>query len=226
MSFAHLQNGTICGTREEHPLPQKRMDSSGVPHSLRAKAGSCAPASSRRSQRRRDPPRAALAARAGGAGEGEGRRRPCSPGKKAVFVPGWKASARMGPAASVCAGEDGEGRSPVAVRPPPRDGAVATSRAEVRTPLAGQRFGCSSERGSRSGAVERRGRAGVPLGPPSSAERTAQEESGPSSPRGSRDGGGLRARVAVLRREEAEAAEGHATPRRGDRGGDAGAAEA
>jgi hypothetical protein len=75
MSFAHLQNGTICGTREEHPLPQKRMDSSGVPHSLRAKAGSCAPASSRRSQRWRDPPRAALAAHAGGAVAPEERER-------------------------------------------------------------------------------------------------------------------------------------------------------
>jgi hypothetical protein len=132
MPFAHLQNGRICSTGEEHPLPQKRMDSSSVPHSLRAKAGSCAPASSRRSQRRRDPPRAALAARAGGAGEGEGGRRPCSLGKKAVFVPGKKVPARMG-TSRVRARRRGWGR------PVPRGG--ATSCAEVRTPLAGQRFG-------------------------------------------------------------------------------------
>jgi hypothetical protein len=80
-------------------------------------------------------PEAALAARTRGAGEGEGGRRPCSPGKKVTFVPGKKAPARTGSAVSVRTGKDGEGRSPTAVRPPHDD---ASSRTEVKTPLAGQ----------------------------------------------------------------------------------------
>jgi hypothetical protein len=49
MPFAHLQNVGICSRREEHPLLQKRRNSSNLPVPFAQPTGSCAPASSRRS---------------------------------------------------------------------------------------------------------------------------------------------------------------------------------
>jgi hypothetical protein len=137
---AHLQNGWICSTREEHPCCKKRRDSSGLPVPSAQSIGSCAPArgekggSSRPCQRPppRTKPEEAVAHEATGrrrrrsrrgaaVGEAGARRQRSSVGMEAVARDGGTSDRHREFQLTRCAvlvvpGEDGEGRSPAAPR--------------------------------------------------------------------------------------------------------------
>jgi hypothetical protein len=138
-------------------------------------------------------PETALPAHAGGAGEGKGGQRPCSPGKKAAWPGKTDTASSPPPQAASCRpcpsrgllvvpapARIGEGRSPAAARPPTRDDTTpsppprddTTSRADLH-----RRHGWvgAGGRGSRRGLIAS-SRADLPRPPPAGRLLTALVE--------------------------------------------------